>query len=899
MDEVKLTVDGQEITARKGQTIIEAAREAGIYIPYLCWHPTLKAFGACRMCVVQVERMRGTPASCTTGVMDGMVVTTKGRQIDGIRHNIMDMVLSEHPHGCLTCPRIDHCGPQDTCLRHANVVDRCVLCPQNERCELQDVVYHLQMKDSDLSYEYRHVPLDNSNPLIDHDMNLCIVCGRCVRACNEIEAANAITFIERGDRTLIGTSLGGSLSESGCTFCGACVDVCPVGAITEKDNKWSGAPEKSVTTICSHCSVGCQLELLVKKGRVIRSIADLSGPVNQGNSCAKGKFGYKYIHSNDRITTPYVRKNGKLVESTWDEALGLITAKLAENKGPAFGAVASPRATNEENYLLQKFTRAVMGSNNIDHPDSTCDAEAVASLRDTLGVGAMTDGFRELRDSRCILVYGSDLTWEHPVAAVQVKEAVDRGATLIVLDPAETELSLMATHWLRHWPGAGVGVLAGLAKAILDEGLQDDEFIAGHCEGLDDLNSSLAGSTVQQFAESTGVDQELLVKAARAYASSDSASILFSTSRSIEAGGAIARAVANLGLITGSLGKASGGVNPLRSDANSQGTTDMGCAPSMLPGHVLLAEGVEAVGKAWGVSLPSDTGLTFNQMVRGGADNGLRAMFLSLDTQRETPDIDPGALSSLDFLVVHDLFFSDVARAATVVLPAPSAAEKDGTFTNAERRVQRVNRVVDRAGESSTVSELLEALADRMGASGFEFESPAEVMDEIASLVPSYGGIRYDRLGVVGLQWPCPDPFHPGTPILHADGIARGKGLLTPFEVGPYSMQVDPDYPVFVMSGVLREMKGVVELEGRTRAMLNVDDANAAGISDGDEFQVLTRSGASEAVATVCDYVPAGIIQLSIPHTDTLVQSINRAPAGSVPRGGSRARLVKLAPVVG
>ena len=256
VDEITLTVDGREIKARKGQTIIEAAREAGIYIPYLCWHPTLKAFGACRMCVVQVERMRGTPASCTTGAMDGMVVTTKGKAIDGIRHNIMDLILSEHPHGCLTCPRIDHCGPQDICLRHANVVDRCVLCPQNERCELQDVVYHLQMKDSDLPYEYRHEPLNTSNPFIDHDMNLCIVCGRCVRACNEIEGVNAITFIERGDRTLIGTSLGGSLSDSGCTFCGACVDVCPVGAITEKDHKWSGAPEKSVTTICSNCSVG-------------------------------------------------------------------------------------------------------------------------------------------------------------------------------------------------------------------------------------------------------------------------------------------------------------------------------------------------------------------------------------------------------------------------------------------------------------------------------------------------------------------------------------------------------------------------------------------------------------------------------------------------------------------
>ena len=897
MDEITLTVDGQEIKARKGQTIIEAAREAGIYIPYLCWHPTLKAFGACRMCVVQVERMRGTPASCTTGVMDGMVVTTKGRQIDGIRHNIMDLILSEHPHGCLTCPRIDHCGPQDTCLRHANVVDRCVLCPQNERCELQDVVYHLQMKDSDLSYEYRHVPLDTSNPLIDHDMNLCIVCGRCVRACNEIEAANAITFIERGDRTLIGTSLGGSLSESGCTFCGACVDVCPVGAITEKDNKWSGAPEKSVVTICPHCSAGCQLELLVKKGRVIRSIPDLSGPVNRGASCGRGKFGYKYIHSNDRISTPYIRKNGELVEATWDEALELMAARFSENKGRAFGAVASPRATNEENYLLQKFTRAVMGSNNIDHPDSSCGADAVSALGEVLGIPASSNSVQEIRDSKCILAYGSDLTWDHPLIAVQVKEALSRGAALIVVDPAETELALMATHWLRHRPGSGVDVLAGMAKVILEEGLQDDEFIGGRCEGMDDLKASLDGSSVQQLAESTGVDPDILMQAARAYAAADSASLLFSASRSIESGAAIARAAANLGLITGNLGKPSGGVTPLRSEANSQGATDMGCVPGMLPGYAPVSEGAVSFAEAWASDLPSEAGLGHSEMLRDNA--GLRAMLISLDSIREAPDIDPSALSSLDFLVVHDLFFSDIARAADVVLPAASPAEKDGTFTNIERRVQKVNKVVDRIGDPRTVSEIVSALASRMGASGFDFESPTKVMDEIASLVPSYGGISHDRLGVVGLQWPCPDSSHPGTPILHAEGIARGKGLLTPFELEQYSPQMDPDYPIFVMSGVMREMKGVVELEGRTRAMVNVDDASTAGISDGDEIAVISSTGAVEAVATVCDYVPAGIIQLSIPHTDTLVQSLNRAPSVSAPRGGSRAKLAKLAPVVG
>ena len=501
-------------------------------------------------------------------------------------------------------------------------------------------------------------------------------------------------------------------------------------------------------------------------------------------------------------------------------------------------------------------------------------------------MSAMTNGFREMRDARCILVYGSDLTWDHPVAAIQVKEAVNRGATLIVIDPVETELALMATIWLRHMPGTGAAVLAALAKVILDDGLQDQEFIDGQCEGMDTLTGSLAGLTLEGLADLTGVEQGLLLDAARAYASQKPAALFFSTSRSVEPGAAIARAAANLGLITGNVGKASAGVNPLRSDANSQGTTDMGCAPSMLPGHVSL-----------GSDAPSGAGLSYGQMVQGGGESGLRTLFISLDSQREAPDLDAEALSSLDFLIVHDLFFSDAARAADVVLPAASFAEKDGTFTNAERRVQRVNRVVERIGESMTVSEVVGALAARMGASGFDHESPAKVMEEISSQVPAYGGISYDRLGVVGLQWPCPDASHPGTPVLHSDGIARGKGLLSAFETGPYTVDSNPDYPIFVLSGTLREIKGVVELDGQTRAMINTEDAASNGISDGDEIEVITQTGASEAVAQVCEYVPAGFMQLSIPHTDTLVQSLNRPPSAVVPRSGSRARVAKLTPV--
>jgi predicted molibdopterin-dependent oxidoreductase YjgC len=901
VDEITLTVDGQEIKARKDQSVIEAAREAGIYIPYLCWHPTLKAFGACRMCVVQIDKMRGTPASCTTAAMDGMVVTTKGPEVDQIRHDIMDMILSEHPHGCLTCPRIDHCGPQDICLRHANVVDRCVLCPQNERCELQDVVFYLQMKDSDLAYENRNLPLETSNPFIDHDMNLCIVCGRCVRACNEIEGVDAITFIQRGDKTLIGTSLGGSLSDSGCTFCGACVDVCPVGAITEKDHKWSGAPERSVTTICSHCSVGCQLELLVKGEKVVRSIADLSGPVNRGNSCAKGKFGYQFIHSDQRLTTPLIRKEGELVEASWEEALGLVAERLAQYKGPGFGAMASTRATNEECYLLQKFVRGVMTSNNIDHRDGTCPSDSVAPLGEMLGAAAMTNGFREMVDARCLLVVGSDMTSDHPVAAIQVKEALNRGSTLIVVDPVETELALLATQWLRPRPGTEALLLAGMAKVIVDEDLDDQEFLSQRCEGLDQLKESLERFSLDQVEKATGVDKEKLVKAARAYGTQSPAAIFYATGSSAEnAGPEIAKALADLAMLTGNLGVPASGVNPLRADANSQGAADMGCIPNTLPGYVSLAQGAEAFEKAWGVSLHSEPGVGYDEMMQGARDGSLKALFIVADTQRVDESPDPDALKNLEFLVVQDLFLTEAAKCADVVLPAATFAEKDGTFTNAERRIQRVNRVIEPLGDARSGWQIICDLASRIGASGFDYEGPHKVMEEIASLIPIYGGIRYDRLGVKGLQWPCPSLGHPGTPILHAESrnIGRGKGLLKPLDFQPVPEQADPEYPLLVMASTFREVKGVLELEGQVFATLNRVDAAALDLADGDEIDVVSKRGSVAARARVSPDSPVGIIMLAYPQTRVLVSTLYNAPADSMwdPAflKGARARAVKL-----
>ena len=502
---IKLTIDGVEIEAKPGQTVLQAAIDGNVYIPYLCYWPGLKPYGACRMCCVEVEGGRGTPASCTLPVANGMVVNTVGAEIRGLRESVLELLLSEHPHGCLTCHRIELCGPQDICLRHVRVMDRCVVCPKNERCELKDTVRYVNVNlESPLSYNYRNLQIETGDPFYDRDYNLCIVCARCVRVCEEMRGDDAIAMIERSGTVLVGTSQGISLLESGCEFCGACIDVCPVGALVERDHKWDKAVDL-VKTTCTHCSVGCQVNLEVdKRGRVIRSIGDWESPVNTGQLCYMGKFGNEFVNSRNRLKTPMLRQHGELVEATWEQAMEAIVSLLPDYKGNAFSLLLTPRATNQQAYLAGRFTREVMGSNNVD---LSVDhrPELVEPLGRRLGAMAATGTLAELENAGCVLVVNSNTTEEHNIAAIPIKKAHKAGGKLIVVDTREVELSRYADLWLRPYPGTELALVGGMLRAILDEGLQDDAFIAEHSGGLDALRESLAGYTLDAVADATGM----------------------------------------------------------------------------------------------------------------------------------------------------------------------------------------------------------------------------------------------------------------------------------------------------------------------------------------------------------------------------------------------------------
>ncbi len=864
--QIKLLIDGCEISVPAGTSVMRAAALADLKIPKLCATDQLEAFGSCRMCLVQIEGMKGYPASCTTPVAEGMKVTTQNAELARLRRGVMELYISDHPLDCLTCPANGH-------------------------CELQEVAGAVGLREVRYGYEganHLDAPKDESNPYFTFDASKCIVCSRCVRACDEQQGTLALTIAGRGFDSVVSASQGESFMDSECVSCGACVQACPTATLSEKSLIEQGQAEHSVVTTCAYCGVGCSFRAEMRGEELIRMVPNKDGHANHGHSCVKGRFAIGYATHPDRITKPMIRAtiSEPWREVSWEQAITHAASELrriqARYGRDSIGGITSSRCSNEETYLVQKLVRAGFGNNNVDTCARVCHSPTGYGLKQTLGESAGTQTFDSVMASDVIMVIGANPTDAHPVFASQMKRRLRQGAKLIVADPRRIDLvrtpHIEAAHHLALKPGTNVALINSLAHVVVTEGLVKEDFVRARCEVesfqkwrhfvAEPRNSPEAMEVV------TGVPAAEVRGAARLFANAGNGAIYYGLGVTEHSqGSTMVMGIANLAMATGNVGREGVGVNPLRGQNNVQGSCDMGSFPHEFPGYRHVSD--ESVRtqfeRRWNVKLLAEPGLRIPNMFEAALDGEFKALYIQgEDIAQSDPNTQhvTAALTAMECIIVQDLFLNESAKFAHVFLPGSSFLEKDGTFTNAERRISPVRKVM-RSKSGYADWEITQLLSNALGYP-MNYTHPSQIMDEIAALTPTFSGVSFAKLDQLGsIQWPCNEQHPEGTPIMHVDTFVRGKGKFLITEYVATREKVNARYPLILTTGRILSQYNVGAQTRRTenvawhdedRLEIHPHDAEERGVREDDWVGVQSRAGETVLRATVTTRVQPGVV---------------------------------------
>ena len=884
---VTLEIDGYAVTVPEGTSIMRAAMELGTQIPKLCATDSLASFGSCRLCLVEIEGRKGMPASCTTPVAAGIKVRTQTDRLAKLRKGVMELYISDHPLDCLTCAANGDCELQDM----AGAVG------------LRDVRYgyagdnHVFAKTSDGGDNFRYKAKDESNPYFTFDPAKCIVCSRCVRACEEVQGTFALTIDGRGFASHVSAGMGEDFLNSECVSCGACIQACPTATLTEKSVIKLGQPEHSVITTCAYCGVGCSFKAEMRGDEVVRMVPYKDGGANEGHSCVKGRFAWGYATHKDRVTKPMLRERitDPWKEVSWEEAISFTARRFMEIRAKygrtSIGGITSSRCTNEEVYVVQKMVRTAFHNNNVDTCARVCHSPTGYGLSKTFGTSAGTQDFKSVDEADVMVVIGANPTDGHPVFASRMKKRLRQGAKLIVIDPRRIDMvrspHVEAQYHLPLLPGTNVAMVNAIAHVVLTEGLENRAFIEARCDPIEFARWENfirePRNSPEALAGVTGVPGADVRGAARLYATGGNGAIYYGLGVTEHSqGSTMVMAMANLAMLTGNVGRNGVGVNPLRGQNNVQGSCDMGSFPHEYPGYRHVGDDTvrQMFEAVWRTSLDSEPGLRIPNMFDAAIEGTFKALFVQgEDIAQSDPNTNhvTHALEALECVVVQDLFLNETAAFAHVFLPGTSFLEKDGTFTNAERRINRVRQVkapMQGKHEWQVICDLATAMGYPMS-----YPDSAAIMDEIALVTPTFAGVSFDKLDRLGsVQWPCSDKAPEGTPLMHVGSFVRGLGRFMITEFVPTPERTNRSFPLILTTGRILSQYNVGAQTRRTENVawhpedvleIHPHDAELRGIKDGQVVSLASRMGGTSLKAVISERMPQGVVYTTFHHPVT------------------------------